>query len=99
MMYSAYKLNKQGAISHTINPVDSRTGSCPGQTTNREGAEPHPSADNWIKIKLSMALPSRARFRFPHRQYLHQEACTSLLSSSTRGQTEETRTTILHLPE
>ena len=28
-----------------------------GQTTNREGAEPHQSADNWIRDLLSMALP------------------------------------------
>ena len=36
------------AINPTIAPVDSRTGS--PQTTNREGAQPHPSADNQIKV-------------------------------------------------
>ena len=36
-----------------------------GQTTNREGAQPHPSADNWIKN-----LPMRARPSFLHSQSL-----------------------------
>ena len=29
-----------------------------GQPTNREGARPHPSADNWIKVLLSPAHQS-----------------------------------------
>ena len=37
-----------------------------GQKTNREGAQSHPSADNWIKNSLSMALPTRTRPRYPH---------------------------------
>ena len=41
-----------------------------GQTTNREGARLHPSADNWIEVLLSMALPTRARSSFPHSQSL-----------------------------
>ena len=42
----------------------------PGQTTNGEGAQAYPSADDWIKDLLSMALPTRARPSFPHRQPL-----------------------------
>ena len=41
-----------------------------GQTTNREGAQPNPSADNWIKDLLSKALHQRARPYFPHSQSL-----------------------------
>ena len=35
-----------------------------GQTTNREGAQPHPSASNWIKPLLIKALPTRTRISF-----------------------------------
>ena len=35
-----------------------------GQTINREGAQPHPSANNWVKVLLSQALPTRARPNF-----------------------------------
>ena len=31
-----------------------------GQITNREGTQPHPSADNCIKVSFSMSLPTRA---------------------------------------
>ena len=41
-----------------------------GQTTNREGVQPHPSADNWIKALLSKTLPCRARPSFSHHQSL-----------------------------
>ena len=41
-----------------------------GQTTNREEAQLHPEADNWIKDLLSKALPTRERPSFPHRQSL-----------------------------
>ena len=36
-----------------------------GQTANRETAQTHPSAENWIKGLLSMALPTRARSDCP----------------------------------
>ena len=36
----------------------------------REGAQPHPSAENWIKDLLRMALPTRASPSFPHSQSL-----------------------------
>ena len=35
-----------------------------------EGTQPHPSAENWIKDLLGMALPTRARPSFPHSQSL-----------------------------
>ena len=37
-----------------------------GQTINREGVQPHPLADNWIKVLLS----TRTRPSFPHSQSL-----------------------------
>ena len=54
---------------------------------NRERTQPCPSTESWIKNLLSMALPIRIRPSFPH-SLSHQEASTSLLSLSTRGQTE-----------
>ena len=52
--------------------------------------QPHPSAEDWIKVLLSMALPTRARHSFSHHQHLPSGSLfTSLLASSTRGQTEE----------
>ena len=41
-----------------------------GKTSNREGAELHPSADNQIKYLLSLALFTEARSSFPHSQSL-----------------------------
>ena len=49
-----------------------------------------------------MALPTRVRLFSPHRKEAspsYQEACTSLLSSSIRMQTEEARTVIPQHPE
>ena len=40
------------------------------QPNNREGTQPHPSTENWIKELLSMAQHIRARPRFPHSQSL-----------------------------
>ena len=40
------------------------------------------SADNWIKVLLSMALPTRARPSFSHASPSHQEACTSFIHRS-----------------
>ena len=34
----------------------------------REGTQPYPSTENWNKTLLSMALPIKARPRFPHSQ-------------------------------
>ena len=41
-----------------------------GQTTIRQGVQPHPSADNWIKALLSKALSIRTRSSFSHHQSL-----------------------------
>ena len=54
-----------------------------------EGAQPRPSAENYIEDLLSMTLPTRARSVFPTASPSHQEACTSLLSSCIREQTEK----------
>ena len=34
------------------------------------GSQPYPSVDNWIKVLLSKALPTRARLSFSHHQFL-----------------------------
>ena len=47
-------------INPTIEPLDPRGCQLRPQTT-RERVQPHPSADNWIKVLLSKALPTRAR--------------------------------------
>ena len=44
-----------------------------GQTTNREGAQPHPSAVNRIKDLQSKALPTRARQKNHSSQGLKQK--------------------------
>ena len=38
----------------------------------REGTQPHPSTENWIKDLLSMALSIRARPRFSHQEASHK---------------------------
>ena len=48
-----------------------------GQTTNKEGTQPHPSADKRIKVLLSSAHQRRTQLS----SHSHQEACTSLLDS------------------
>ena len=53
-----------------------------------------PTSNNQRKTLLSKALPTRARPRFCTVSPSHQEACTNLLASSIRGQTEEARTTV-----
>ena len=37
---------------------------------NRDGTQPHPSKENWIKDFLSMAPPIRTRLSFPLSQFL-----------------------------
>ena len=61
---------------------------------HREGVQPHPSADNWIKALLSKSLPTEQDPVIPITSPSHQEADISLLASSIRGQTEETRSTV-----
>ena len=40
------------------------------QVNSTEGTQLHPSTENWIKVLLSKAPPSRTRPSFPHRQSL-----------------------------
>ena len=40
------------------------------RSNNREGTQPCPSIENWIKVLLSMAPPIRTRTSFPHSQSL-----------------------------
>ena len=71
-----------------------------GKTTNREGGKPHPSADNWIKILLSMTLPTRQRSSFPHHQSLSSKSLHRplFIALSTIRQTEEVRRTTILQP-
>ena len=64
----------------------------------RESSPTHKKA---IGLKIYWAWPSAPEHYlvFPHIQSLHQEACTSLLSSSFRRQPEEARITITQPPE
>ena len=55
------------------------------QVNNREGTQPHPSTENWIKDSLSRAPPIRTRPSFPL-SFFHQEASITLLCFSIRGQ-------------
>ena len=51
----------------TMEPIDLKTS---GQKAIRVRAQPHPSADNWIKALLSKALLTRARPSFSHHHFL-----------------------------
>ena len=67
-----------------------------GQTTDREGTQPHPSADKWIKVLLSSAHQSNSQLYPPQIAPIRKLAQVSSIASSTRGQTAEARrTTIL----
>ena len=58
------------------------------QVNNREGTQPHPSIENWIKDLLRMAQPSEQDPASPTVSHSHQEASISLLSLSLRRQTD-----------
>ena len=68
-------------------------------TTHREGAQPHPSVDNWVKSLLSKVLPPRARSSFSHCQSLPSGGSHKPLALSIRRQREARRTTILQLKQ
>ena len=77
-----------------VEPVDSRGGSHQAkQLTGREYSSTHQQISG---LKLG---PPEQDLVFPTASPFHQETCTSFLSSSTRGQTEETRTIIPQPPE
>ena len=54
------------------------------QVKHREGTQPHPSTENWIKDLRSMAPPIRIRPSFPSVSLSYQEASISLLPFSIR---------------
>ena len=54
----------------------------------REGILPHPSIENWIKDYWTCPHPSEQHPVFPSVSLSPQEASTSLLSFSIRGQTD-----------
>ena len=64
-----------------------------GQRTNREGAQPFRSADNWIKALLARPCPPEQDPVLSIPSPSHQETYTSLWPSSIGGQTEEARQT------
>ena len=51
-----------------------------------------------FKFYQTFALPTRVRSSLSHHQSLHQEACPSLLASSTREHTKEARRTTFPQP-
>ena len=55
---------------------------------------PHQSADDRVRALLSKACPPEQDPVCPATSASHQEAYTSLLASSIRGQTEEARSTV-----
>ena len=83
-------------INPTIEPIDPRTGSPQVKQLPRRGH--NPTTEKWIKALLSKAPVKEQDPVFPTTSPSHQEAYTSFLASSIRGQTEEARTTILGFP-
>ena len=55
------------------------------QVNSREGTQPHPSTENWIKDLLSRAPPTEQDPVSPSVTLSHQEAFISLLSFSITG--------------
>ena len=70
-----------------------------GQMTNREGTQSHPSADKQIKVLLSSAHQSNTQLYPPPVPSIRKLAQSSQIASSTRGQTSQSRTTILQPAE
>ena len=66
---------------------------------NREGTQPCPSTENWIKDLLTMASSIRIRPSFPHSQCSYQAAFKSLLSLSKRAETMKTAITETNLTD
>ena len=90
--------HRAGKVCLGINPLggrhqpDHRACSPQGWVTSGQklpGSATHPSADNWIKVLLSKALPTTADPVFPITSPSRQVAYSSLLASSIRGQTEQ----------
>ena len=80
--------------SPTIESVDSRTGSPHAkQLTGREHSPTHQQMTG-LKFYWAQPCPPEQDPVFPTASLSHQKAYISLLSSSTKGKTEEIRTTI-----
>ena len=69
-----------------------------GQTTNKEGTQPHPSADKWSKVLLSSAHQSNTQLYPPPVPPIRKLAQASEIASSTKGQTAEARRTTILQP-
>ena len=65
---------QSGKVPFDVNPLgghhESEGWVASGQKTTREGAQPHPSIENWIPTLPNMALPTRARPSFSHHSSL-----------------------------
>ena len=59
------------------------------RSNNREGTQPRPSTESWIKDLLSMAPPSEQDPVSPSVSVSHQEASISLYPSPTEGRQNE----------
>ena len=87
-------------IEHTAHHRDCRLHdwATSGQTTGREHSPTHQQKMG-LKIWEAWPCPLEQEPAFPTVSPSHQEACTNLLSSSIRGQTEEIRASVLWPPE
>ena len=59
------------------------------RSNNREGTQPHPSTENWIKDLLSTALPSEQDPVSSRVSLSHQESSISLLSLESESRQNE----------
>ena len=59
------------------------------RSKNREGTQPCPSTENWVKDLLSMAPPIRTRPSLPLSQSLPSEASISLFPYPSEGRQNE----------
>ena len=69
-----------------------------GQTTNREGTQPHPSADKRIKVLLSYAHQSNSQLYPPPVPPTRKLPQASEIASSTRRKTVDSRRTTILKP-
>ena len=75
-------------VSDLIEPLDNSKVKFGLRSNNREGTQPRPSTENWIKNLLSMVRLIRTRSSFRLSQSIPWGSFLSLLSFSIRGQTE-----------
>ena len=82
-----------GALDTTVLGASGRAGISPFEGVHlrpnyREGTQPLPPTENWIKDLLSLPLPIRTRPSFPLSQSLPSGSFYKPLIFSIRGQTE-----------